>query len=143
MSKKEMARLMRARGVRLKPRESRKSNPSPAQEKKPGRRLADAFHQVPHGEGKSPQSVYRVPDSWEAPASVKKPLLEEEGQLQRKRGPKKKPDHKRRGVSMGFSVSPEEEFYLRKHAADKGLTFSEWARATLFKAMGKKIPDRT
>ena len=78
MSKKEMARLMRARGVRLKPREPRKSNPSSVQEKKPGRRLSDAFQQVPHGEAKKPQSVYRVPDSWEAPASVKKPLPEEE-----------------------------------------------------------------
>lgn len=44
--------------------------------------------------------------------------------------------------TMGISVSLEERDLLRRHAASKGLTFSEWARSVLFRAMGRKVPSR-
>ncbi len=142
MSAKEMARLMRARGVRPRPRKRKERQPlEPAE--RPSRRLVDAFQQVPPGEEKKAQSVYRVPDSWEAPASVKKSLPAADPTAKKKPGRKKTPDHKRRGSAISMCVSPEEEFYLRKFASDQGMGFSEWARTVLFKAMKMEIPPRS
>lgn len=140
MSKTDMARLMARRGVRPRTRErevQEKPLPTPSR----GRRLADAFHEVPPGEAQNPQSVFQIPDSWESRAKVKKPLPEEE-KPDKRRGPKKKASHKRRGTALNFCVSEEEAFLLRKHAHDKGLNFSEWARTVLFKAAGHEIPSR-
>ncbi|HJN75579.1 MAG TPA: hypothetical protein QGF58_16740 [Myxococcota bacterium] len=108
----------------------------------------DAFREVPPEEAKKQDSVYRVPDSWEAPKSVQKKSLllpgeEEAPTLRLKPGPKKKAEHKRRKTAISMCVSPEEEFYLRKHAHDAGMTFSEWARIVMFRAMKMEIPPRS
>ena len=153
MTAKDIARLMAQKGVRPKRRLRRDLVPSEKKRRQrrqeeaerkeaPAPRLIDAFQEVPPSAQKNPQSVYRVPDSWEAPKKVLKKPLPAEPEPDNRRGPKRKPQHKRRGTSLTFSVSPEEEFYLRKFAADKGMSFSEWARATLFKAMGQDIPSR-
>lgn len=48
----------------------------------------------------------------------------------------------RRRQSLSVAVSEEEEELLREFAASKEKSFSSWARETLFKAMGRKIPKR-
>ena len=48
----------------------------------------------------------------------------------------------RRRQSLSIAVSEEEEELLRSFAASKEKSFSSWARETLFKAMGRKIPKR-
>ena len=52
------------------------------------------------------------------------------------------PDKTRRN-SLSFTVSDEEEGILRAHAATLDMSFSEWVRATLFRAVGRKVPSRT
>jgi hypothetical protein len=138
---KELARVMARRGIKPRGRKpSPTESPPPA---KPGRRLVDAFQEVPVGEENNPQSVFTVPDSWEKPKSIQgDPPTLSEPQAMKKLGPKKKPQHKRRRQSVSICVSEEEDFILRKHAYDKGVTFSEWARTVLFKAAGRKVPDR-
>jgi hypothetical protein len=149
---KELASMMARQGIvpttktrRLRRRERREGvappEPPPEVSTPPGRRLANAFQPVPPSEAKNPESVYRVPDSWEPKGSVKKPLPVDEPPL-KKVGRKPKPSHKRRKQALSFTVSEEEAFYLRKYASDKGLNFSEWARVVLFKAMDREIPDR-
>lgn len=49
---------------------------------------------------------------------------------------------KTRNMSLTVSVSEEEHQLLRRHASSLGLGFSAWARATLFRAMGRKPPAR-
>jgi hypothetical protein len=43
---------------------------------------------------------------------------------------------------MGIAVSEEEEAILRAHVAKLDETFSSWARKTLFRAMGRRMPAR-
>jgi hypothetical protein len=50
--------------------------------------------------------------------------------------------NKKRNCTMGFAVSEEEEVILRAHVATLDETFSAWARRTLFRAAGKRIPAR-
>jgi len=49
---------------------------------------------------------------------------------------------KRRHLSMTVAVSEEEEAIIRAHIAGLEISFSAWARQTLFRAMGKRIPAR-
>lgn len=49
---------------------------------------------------------------------------------------------KRRRSALSVCVSEEEAKLLRAHAAKLGLGFSEWARGTMFRAMGRKVPAR-
>lgn len=144
MGAKEMARLMAKRGIKPRTRTRAARTMRTPQQARPGKRLVDAFQEVPEGEAGKVQSVYKVPDSWEPARGMKNPLppQEEEREGDRRRGPKKKAKHKRRGSAMNFSVSDEEAFLLRKYAHDQGMSFSEWARIALFKAMGKPIPSR-
>ena len=62
----------------------------------------------------------------------------------RRYGPRKGrlPPEKRRKACMNFSVSREEEILFKNYADSLDMTFSAWARKTLFAAMGRKIPDR-
>ena len=58
--------------------------------------------------------------------------------VKRKRVSKKK----RRHLSMTMAVSEEEEAIIRAHVAKLETSFSAWARQTLFRAMGRKLPAR-
>lgn len=49
---------------------------------------------------------------------------------------------KLRNKIMSISVSPEEEKIIRSFLADKGWSFSGWARESMFRSMGKKVPSR-
>lgn len=48
----------------------------------------------------------------------------------------------KRHQSITFSVSQQELDILRSYATTLDISFSEWARNTLFKAMGRKPPKR-
>lgn len=144
---KDIARLMTRHGIKPRPRKDRKSRDEAREERsrpKPRKhRVSDAFVEVTPEEAAKPQSVYRVPDSWEVPASLKKPLpAVEKGKPRMKSGPKPLPEGKTRKTSLSFSVSEEEANLLRRYAADHGMHFSQWARAVLFKAMDVAIPPR-
>jgi hypothetical protein len=39
-------------------------------------------------------------------------------------------------------MSEEEEEAIRRAAAEKGVSISEWARVAMFKHMGKQVPKR-
>lgn len=52
------------------------------------------------------------------------------------------PKGKQRGLCVSISVSEEEETILRAYAETLDVSFSEWARNALFRAMGKKLPSR-
>lgn len=49
---------------------------------------------------------------------------------------------KRRNITMGFSVSEEEEHIIREFLVQKDKTFSKWAREVIFAAIGRAIPQR-
>ena len=88
----------------------------------------------------NPHSVKVIPDSWVAPAPKRQP--EQEPEIKQRSGPKKMARHKTRRTAMSVSVSEEEEFLLRTHAAKVGLSFSQWARIVMFESMGRKAPPR-
>ena len=52
----------------------------------------------------------------------------------------KRPQKRRHSLSV--ACSEEEADILRQAARDKGMTFSNWARRTLFRSAGKAIPKR-
>ncbi len=150
MSQRKLAQLMREGKIRprLKKRTGDTEADSSSSSRTRGRRsrpLSQAMQEVPSAaEKKNPQSVYSRPDSWAAPGVVQRGIpQEDEAPPMKKRGPKRKPPHKRRSVTLGFTVSPEEDFMLRKYAFDQGQGFSEWARIVLFREMKKDIPPRT
>ena len=150
MERKRLARLMiqhgiapRSRGKRQETTEQEVASPPPPA-LLPGRRLSDAFHEVPPAADKSPQSVYTVPDSWTPRGNQPTaPEVRADAELDHRKGPKKKAPHKRRSHALPISVSDEEQFLLRKYAFDKGLSFSEWARVVLFREMKVKVPPRS
>lgn len=82
-----------------------------------------------------------IPDSWNVEAKVKTPI-KREPEYKKRPGAKKIAAHKRRRNAMSLAVSEEEEFILRTHANSKHMSFSEWARLVMFRAMGKKLPGR-
>lgn len=51
------------------------------------------------------------------------------------------PDQKRR-TCLTFSVTQQESDMLRAHAETLDISFSQWVRNTLFRAMGRKPPTR-
>jgi len=50
--------------------------------------------------------------------------------------------NKIRRHSVSLSVSEEEENILRTHAVKLDMSFSEWARQVLFRALGRRLPSR-
>jgi hypothetical protein len=91
-------------------------------------------------------SVYAVSAAWDRVAPIAQEF-EVEGEPpvkgdHRTPGRKRKDKRKRRRQAMSVSVSEEEESILRSYAADNHMSFSEWARYTLFQGMGQTIPER-
>lgn len=142
---RDMAKILARAGRpfpsrRIAEREAKQPPVQPVQPVKP---RGNALHTVPEGEQRDPQSVYSIPDSWTAPRVSPPEAAPPEPVEERKRsGPPLKPQHKKRKNAMSFSVSEEEEFYIRQYASQKGLNLSDFVRTTLFKAMGRKVPDR-
>lgn len=86
--------------------------------------------------------VDSIPDSWQLRMRVPPAPEEKPGEPAVRSGPKRKPAHKRRGISLNISVSTEEEHMIKSFAASKGMGFSEWARQVMFQAMRRKEPRR-
>ena len=114
-------------------------------------------------EGEEPEGIHdvnSVPDSWKnvdgsrprkkevpsAPASSAAPTpadaLTAEAAPSILSGTEQRRHLKRRRSSLSLSVSIEEEQILKKAAFEKELSFSDWARAILFKNIGIKVPSR-
>lgn len=55
----------------------------------------------------------------------------------------RQPYEKKRTRSMSISVSYEEEAILRSYVESTHQSLTAWARETLFKAIGRRIPPRT
>lgn len=142
----ELAKIMarnRALARQNKPQNSAHA-PAPTQPVAPRpRRLIENVEEIsPEEEARNPQSVYVIPDAWESPKSLRSGPPQEAAAPDKRCGPKRKSTIKRRGQALSLCVSQEEEFELRQFAAKQGLSFSEWARTVLFKAMGRKVPKR-
>lgn len=52
-----------------------------------------------------------------------------------------KPEQRRRNT-ISIAMSEEEEEAIRRAAAEKGVSISEWARVAMFKHMGRQVPKR-
>ena len=91
-------------------------------------------------------SVYAVPHAWDRAAPIVQEFeVKSEPPVKgdhRTPGRKRKDKRKRRRQAMSISVSEEEESILRSYASNKHMSFSEWARYTLFQGMGQTIPER-
>ena len=80
---------------------------------------------------------------WEAPEPAPEPAKDPPRDRRKgKRRYKRVPAEKVRRSAMSIAVSVEEERLLRQHAESLDRSFSEWARAVLFRAMGRKPPAR-
>jgi hypothetical protein len=151
---KELARFLTRNRVSSR---SKRRDENPAAPRKGSRTFLppEGMERPPEAE-QGAQSVYRVPDSWEIPTGVvgTKKLKDHEavpidGVEPEKKPLPHKPDReekksrrKTRRHSMSFAVSVEEEEILKAHAYSHGMSFSEWARSALFRAMQKQIPSR-
>ena len=80
--------------------------------------------------GPTPKGPEIQPSALEAPEGYEvKPALRLKKSKQRKK-------------ALGISCSEEEAALLRQAASERNMSFSEWARNTLFRAMGRKPPAR-
>lgn len=86
--------------------------------------------------------VDSIPDSWQLRMRVPSAPEEKPGEPATRPGPKRKPAHKRRSISLNVCVSTEEEHMIKEFAASKGMGLSEWARQVMFQAMRRKEPRR-
>ena len=155
---KQMAKHMRRAGVSPRKRDKDRS-------KAPSRFPPLLTPEIETGSPIQParsEGLTEIPDAWDtkhrpeterAAAEARKELADldaadaaeqrtedEDGfvYVKRKRVSRKK----KRVLSMGFAVSEEEEAILRAHVAGMDTNFSAWARTTLFRAMGKRVPAR-
>jgi hypothetical protein len=79
--------------------------------------------------------------SWEAP--IVEESIPDAPLIDRRTTPKKRiARHKTRRSAVSIAVSEEEERILRTYASGLDKSFSEWSRAVLFRAMGRKVPSR-
>jgi hypothetical protein len=83
---------------------------------------------------------FETPASWSKPTPP--PTEDDKPGGGRPPGRPAKAPNKKRTKSFSLSVSPEEEYRLRKYLADQGLAFAPWARAVLFATIGEEIPPR-
>jgi hypothetical protein len=144
---KDLARHLVRSGMPLRrpQREPVQENPPPD----PVKQVRDRLPKEP--ETLPPHSVYRIPDAWDTreriehyesktpPPANGKIAPSEVPELQSKKASR---SQKRRDKNISLCVSQEEERLLRQYAASKDMNFSEWARSTLFRAMGRKVPAR-
>ena len=86
-------------------------------------------------------SVYTTSEAW--PRKFKdKPAQKETRESANPPGrPRMKPDQRRRNT-ISIAMSEEEEVAIRRAAAERGVSISEWARIAMFKYMGRQIPKR-
>ena len=86
-------------------------------------------------------SVYSTSEAW--PRKFKDtPSKREEKVNQNPPGrPRLKADQRRRNT-ISIAMSEEEAISIRRAAAERGVSISEWARVAMFKHMGTQLPKR-
>lgn len=93
-----------------------------------------------------PNSVEQIPDSWDVSPLLQRDEealeLTKEGRPKAKSGPRSMNPAKVRRHALSLSVSLEEALCLRQFSEAQGLSFSEWARTTLFTAMSRRAPRK-
>ena len=140
---KDLARALVRSGLKPSARTRKGASPRP-QERNPSdpRFVSDSWDPTHHPEPEpapedtptvveTPREAKPVPAQGEAD---KGPEIKQSARTRRRR--------KRRHYTLTFSASEEEADLLKAHAAKLDMTFSAWARKTLFRAMGRKIPAR-
>ena len=85
-------------------------------------------------------SVYHTPDAWPRKFGEVKPTTIEASPNPPGR-PRMRVDQRRRNT-ISIAMSEEEEISIRRAAAERGVSISEWARVAMFKHMGKQLPKR-
>jgi hypothetical protein len=92
------------------------------------------------------QPVERAPEAgeWRRPPTTEDDPIPSAPSDRRygKRKHARVPKGKQRGLCVSISVSEEEETILRAFAETLDVSFSEWARNVMFRAMGRKLPSR-
>jgi hypothetical protein len=86
-------------------------------------------------------SVYSTPEAWPRKFKDTRPAKGEKPSLNPPGRPRMKPDQRRRNT-ISIAMSEEEESAIRRAAAEKGVSISEWARVAMFKHMGRTVPKR-
>lgn len=93
-----------------------------------------------------PNSVEQIPDSWDVSPLLRRDEealeLTKEGRPKAKTGPRSMNPAKVRRHVLSMSVSLEEALCFRQFSEAQGLSFSEWARTTLFAAMSRRSPRK-
>jgi hypothetical protein len=143
---KDLARALARSG--LKPPSKRgKGTSTRTRERNPNdpRFVSDSWDPTHHPEPETAPTVVETPREAKpvrAGGVVDKgPELEPQGP-EMKQSASTRRRRKRRHYTLTFSASEEEADLLKAHAAKLDMTFSAWARKTLFRAMGRKIPAR-
>ena len=124
---KQASSALKARLLATQPQSSRKVDPPPA-EPKPVPKTLEAGAWEQSAQATAPPPV--------APPREK---LKNRGYGKRAR---RVPRNKTRRHTISVAVSDEEERILRAYAAALDVSFSEWARKVMFKAMDKAVPSR-
>jgi len=86
-------------------------------------------------------SVYNTPEAWPRKFKDSRPAKEEKPSANPPGRPRMKAEQRRRNT-ISIAMSEEEENAIRRAAAEKGVSISEWARVAMFKHMGRQIPKR-
>jgi hypothetical protein len=86
-------------------------------------------------------SVYNTSEAWPRRFKDETPGRKEKVSQHPPGRPRMKPEQRRRNT-ISIAMSEEEEESIRRAAAEKGVSISEWARVAMFKHMGKQVPKR-
>ena len=158
MKKTALMRALYKAGGRRRPRQERvgreiipapepmiteaPSRPKPRPKKRKKRKpphLHNAVRDVPLEEAEKPSSPYRVPDTWEKPKGARPEMPDPMRPVVHKISPEaiKK-------VSITFTVSTIQKWYIKKYCYDRGITMSEMMRVLITKFLrekGQELPD--
>lgn len=86
-------------------------------------------------------SVYNTSEAWPRKFKDATPGRKEKVSPHPPGRPRMKPQQRRRNT-ISIAMSEEEEEAIRRAAAEKGVSISEWARVAMFKHMGRQVPKR-
>jgi len=86
-------------------------------------------------------SVYNTSEAWARRFKDETPGRKEKVSQHPPGRPRMKAEQRRRNT-ISIAMSEEEEDSIRRAAAEKGVSISEWARVAMFKHMGKQVPKR-
>jgi hypothetical protein len=124
---KQASSALKARLSTTQPQKPRKVDPPPAEP------VAQTPKTLEAGQWE------KSPDDRPSPVAPPREAIKNRGYGKRAR---RVPRNKTRRHTISVAVSDEEERILRSYAAALDISFSEWARSVMFKAMDKNVPPR-